>query len=133
MDLRTKIIEQASLVKNNAYSPYSKFKVGASILTSNNNIYSGCNVENASYGATVCAESSAICSMVTNQEYNIKEIAITSSSNELCYPCGMCLQKISEFADHNTLIHLSINNKLISSYKLKDMLPNIFDKSVLFT
>jgi cytidine deaminase len=120
------IVSAANKVKDHAYSPYSHFKVGASILSNNNNIYSGCNVESCAYGATLCAEGAAIANMVSNGEYKIAEIAITSSSNSVCYPCGICLQKILEFSDDKTKIHLCVNGQIKESYVVLDLLPKGF-------
>lgn len=120
------IVLAANQVKDNAYSPYSNFKVGASIRSSNNNIYSGCNIESCAYGATLCAEGAAIANMVSNGEYKIAEIAVTSSSSSICYPCGICLQKILEFSDSKTKIHLCMHGQIKESYTVQDLLPKGF-------
>lgn len=120
------IVLAADKVKENAYSPYSKFKVGASILSSKNNIYSGCNVESCAFGATLCAEGAAIGNMVSHGEQKIAAIAITSSSDQICYPCGVCLQKILEFSDASTKIHLCVNGEIKESYGIADLLPKGF-------
>lgn len=124
------LIQQADQVKENAYCPYSHFKVGAAILTDKNNIYSGCNIESSAFGATLCAEGAAIANMVSSGEKYIKDIVVTSSSDTECYPCGICLQKISEFSDNNTQIHICVNNKIIHSYKMNQLLPHGFNENI---
>ncbi len=95
MSIDQVLIHKALEAKHSAYAPYSNFKVGAAILGENGKIYHGCNVENISFGATICAERSAICSMVVDQCYKICKIAVASQNG--CSPCGICLQSINEF------------------------------------
>ena len=111
---------------NNSYSPYSKFKVTASIETECGNFFSGVNIENSSYAMTICAEAAAISSMVTNigPEAKIKNILIMANNNDFCPPCGACRQKIEEFSTDNTkVILLKPSNDDISEHKLRDLLP----------
>ena len=105
--------------------------VGASIYSENKKIYSSCNVENISYPCGTCAEAGVISAMIANGDRKIVEILITSSGNELVYPCGACLQRISEFSDDNTLIHLADNTKVCKTYKLKDLMPHQFNAKEL--
>ncbi|HOJ64288.1 MAG TPA: cytidine deaminase [Spirochaetota bacterium] len=92
------LLKLAKDIANNSYSPYSHFRVGSVILTKNGNIYKGVNVENRSYGATICAERSAISSALTNGENQFIAIAIVGlDSEEILPPCGICRQIISEF------------------------------------
>lgn len=93
------LFDEALAVRSNAYAPYSNFQVGASLLTSEGNIYSACNVENASYGLTVCAERNAIAQMIAAGERKIQAVLIIGGNNQLCPPCGACLQTIREFAE----------------------------------
>lgn len=114
-----------------AYAPYSNFFVGACILTENNNLYSGCNVENSAYPQGWCAEASAISSMILAGDNKIKEILIVGGLkgeifNLLCTPCGGCRQKIREFANENCIIHIADKNKILQSFSLKDLLPYSF-------
>lgn len=83
-----------------AYAPYSEYKVGAAILTNSGKVFTGANIENASYGATICAERTAIGNMVMGGEHHILAIAVVTKDGG--YPCGICLQAISEFGDPNT-------------------------------
>ena len=96
-DLLTKMMNQAESVKSNSYSPYSKFQVGCTLLTSSDTLFNGTNVENVSYGATICAERSAIVSAISNGEKSIKLYVVTSNLEEFLTPCGACRQCIVEF------------------------------------
>jgi cytidine deaminase len=104
-----KLIESAREVLKNSYSPYSKFKVGAAVLTKSGKVYSGCNVENSSYGATVCAERIAIFNAVSEGEKEFIKLAVVSNCETMPHPCGICLQVISEFV--KTDIEIIISNK----------------------
>ena len=88
----------ARAVREHAYAPYSQFKVGSALLSGSGAIYTGCNVENASYGLTVCAERNAIFAAVAAGEREIKAIAIVTQSPEPAAPCGACRQVLIEFA-----------------------------------
>ena len=90
----TRMFEAAKQVRENAHVPYSKFKVGACILTEKNNIIVGCNVENAAYPQSQCAEASAIGNMVSQGYLVIKEVLVVGSGDILCSPCGGCRQRI---------------------------------------
>jgi len=119
------LIKKAKEAKNNSYSPYSKFKVGAALLAENGKIYTGCNIENSSYGATICAERTAFSKAISEGEKAFKKIAITSDLNNLTFPCGICLQVISEFMPKGEII-LQDENNVIQSYKVSDFLPHAF-------
>lgn len=131
MKMKEKMLQKAISARNNAYAPYSKFYVGASILTENQNIFSSCNVENVSYPCGTCAEAGAIATMISNGDKKIVEILITSTGKDLVYPCGACLQRISEFSNPETLIHLADSNKICKTYKLKDLIPYQFNATEL--
>ncbi|MDO4749091.1 MAG: cytidine deaminase [Eubacteriales bacterium] len=115
-----------------SYSPYSKYKVGAAILTKNNKVYTGCNIENASYSATVCAERTAIFKAVSEGEKAFTKIAIVcrkdsdSSDNDYPSPCGVCRQVLSEFCTDDFQIILAKNEDDFKIYTLKDLLPHSF-------
>ena len=96
MDYRS-LMDKAIEVSKNAYCPYSKFPVGACVLTENDKIYTGCNFENSSFGLTICAERNAIGSAVADGETKVKAVAIYSPNMEDCYPCGACRQVLFEF------------------------------------
>jgi len=93
----SEVIEQAKLARKRAYSPYSKVKIGAAVLTSRNKIFSGCNIENASYGLSCCAERNAIFKAVTEGSRDILAIAVVGKSEEFTSPCGACRQVMVEF------------------------------------
>ena len=93
----TNLIEQARAAQQRAYAPYSKFRVGAAVQSGQGNLYGGCNVENASYGATLCAERAAIAVMIAAGETELQAIAVYTESLDLTMPCGICRQVIYEF------------------------------------
>ena len=122
------LYKAANIVKENAYAPYSKFKVGAAVRCSSGEVYSGCNVENASYGLTICAERAAIFSAVAAGHTDIKEVLIVGSE-EFLPPCGACRQVMQEFGVEK--VHLSGRDGAIESYSLKELLPLAFtDKDI---
>ncbi len=123
------LMEQAIEAKEYAYAPYSGFRVGAAVLTTDGRIFTGCNVENASYGAAICAERTAIVKAVSGGDKKINAIAITSDSNDPIFPCGICRQVIAEFANEETIIICGNKNGEYKEYKLEDILPNAFTKN----
>lgn len=125
------LIDKAIKARENAYVPYSNFKVGAAIITEDNKIYSGCNIENASYGATNCAERTAIFKSISEGHKNIKAIAIVGSEKDYTYPCGICIQVISEFADGNIDIIIVKNKDEYMVKKLDEIIPVTFTKKDL--
>ncbi|KAJ53866.1 cytidine deaminase [Clostridium tetanomorphum] len=125
------LIRKALDGRKKAYVPYSKFKVGAAVLTSEDKIYTGCNIENASYGATNCAERTAIFKAISEGEKDIKAIAIVGSEEELTYPCGICRQVISEFAMDDIKIIIGKNENEYVVKTLGEILPGAFTKKDL--
>ncbi|MDP4092647.1 MAG: cytidine deaminase [Bacillota bacterium] len=121
-----KLIEAAVKAKENSYSPYSKFRVGAAVLTEGGSVYIGANIENASYGATVCAERSAVIRAVMEGEKKIKAIAIAGDTEEYIYPCGICRQVLAEFAGDDAEVICTRKNGEYRAIKLGDMLPDAF-------
>ena len=121
--IRKELMQRAVDAKQTSYSPYSKFRVGASILTSDGVIYSGCNVENASYGLAICAERNAVFQAVFAGKKKIVAVAVTSDEKAFLTPCGACRQVISEFADGNTEIILISADGKTRSVKLKKIFP----------
>ena len=119
------LINKAIEARKNAYAPYSKFQVGAVVVTQKGNVYTGCNVENASYGATICAERVALCKAVSSGERNIKAIAIVYDEENFASPCGICRQFIYEFGSEIEIIMAKMNGE----YKIKkisELLPDGF-------
>jgi len=126
------LIKEALEARKRAYTPYSKFNVGAAVLTEEGKIYSGCNIENASYGATNCAERTAIFKAVSEGSRKITAVAVVGDLNSFTYPCGICRQVIVEFAlDQNIDIILAKNTKEFIVVKLKEILPGAFTKKDL--
>ena len=126
-----KLVSQALQARKNSYSPYSKFKVGAAVLTEDGKIYTGCNIENASYGATNCAERMAIFKAVSEGYKTIKAIAIVGVQNDYTYPCGICRQVIAEFATDDIKIILDKNDNEYLVKTLEEILPGAFTKKDL--
>lgn len=122
-----KMIAKACKVLPFAYAPYSKFSVASCICTDKDNLYTGVNVENSSYGLTACAEQSAICNMVSAGEQRIKSIVILAGTNLLCSPCGACRQRIKEFSTPNTIVHLCNATSIFQSLTVAELLPLAFD------
>ena len=111
----------------NAYAPYSGFKVGAGALAASGKMYIGCNIENASYGLTVCAERVAIFDAVSNGEREIKAVAISNSHGTPAFPCGACLQVMAEFAPRGEDMRIVLlSDQGTQEYKLSDLLPHAF-------
>jgi cytidine deaminase len=104
-NVRARLLRSAKQVMKNAHAPYSKFRVGAAILLTNGEIFSGCNVENASYGMTVCAERTAIFSAVARlgPKIEIRAVAVANDQGVPCSPCGACRQVIYEFGPDATI------------------------------
>ncbi len=118
-----KLKEKAKKASENAYAPYSKFKVGAAILGLSGKIYTGSNIENSSYGLTVCAERVALFKGVSEGEK--KFIALAVYTEKIAYPCGACLQVLSEFADKDMKI-LLFSSKEEKIFSLLELYPNPF-------
>jgi cytidine deaminase len=98
------LIESARAVRDAAHAPYSGFRVGAAVLSDSGKIYVGCNVESASYGATLCAERSAISHMIASGERKLVAVAVFVDADEPAMPCGICRQWIAEFGPHADVI-----------------------------
>ncbi len=119
------LVKMAKEALANAYAPYSKFKVGAAILTASGKIYTGVNIENASYGATVCAERVAIFKAVSDGEREIVEIAVASNAENPAAPCGICRQVMAEFA-LNAKIYIAGRKGKVVETTVKEILPFAF-------
>ncbi len=125
MDKISDLIKSARQAELNAYAPYSGYNVGAALLTKKGNLFLGANIENSSYGLTVCAERIAVFKAVTAGEKEFDGIAITASGTGYPYPCGACLQVLAEFSSEMQIIVADETNN-IKKYWLKDLLPKIF-------
>ncbi len=121
-----KMIDIAKEVLENAYAPYSKYRVGAVVKTSSGKLYTGCNIENMSFGLTVCAERVAIFKAVSDGEKSITKVVIVSDGDSTPIPCGACLQVMSEFSDENLEIIVSSRDSKLEKFRLIDLLPRPF-------
>jgi len=130
MDFKELIIE-AIKAKETAYAPYSNFKVGSAILTSDGKVYTGCNIENASFGATNCAERTAIFKAVSEGHKSIEAIAVVGDLNNYTFPCGICRQVINEFAAENIKIIVAKNENEYLVKTMEEILPGAFSKEDL--
>jgi cytidine deaminase len=120
------LLGAARAAQASAYAPYSRFKVGAALRTPSGAVYSGCNVENAAYPQGTCAEAGAIAAMALAGERRIKEIVVVGDGAALCSPCGGCRQRIREFADPSTAIHIAGPEGVRASFTLAELLPESF-------
>lgn len=124
------LLEKAKEAMQFAYCPYSEFQVGAALLTAGGKLYLGCNIENSSYGATNCAERTAIFKAISEGERQFTKIAIVSSANDLTYPCGICRQVLAEHMPDGILIFEDAKGN-IKEYSMVEILPLAFTKKDL--
>jgi cytidine deaminase len=124
--LRSRVFAAGRSAIKNSYSPYSNFKVAAVIISATNQIYKGCNIENASYASTVCAEVSAIAQMVSSGEQSIKQLYLFSNSEQFVMPCGGCRQCIREFCKNDISVFLVNSLNKVREHSLKELLPHAF-------
>ncbi|MFZ4619074.1 MAG: cytidine deaminase [Bacteroidota bacterium] len=122
-NIRKELIQRAVEAKKTSYSPYSKFRVGAALLTSDGEIFSGCNVENASYGLAICAERNAVFQAAFAGKRKIVAVAVTSDEKSFLTPCGACRQVISEFAAGDAEIILVSADGKTKSMKFEKIFP----------
>jgi len=122
------LVRLARKAGNYAYSPYSGFRVGAALLDSTGKVHTGCNVENASFGATNCAERTAIFKAVSDGVRKFEAIAIASDSKELIFPCGICRQVMAEFGVQRIIV--SKDDGTYTEYKLEELLPYAFKEFI---
>jgi cytidine deaminase len=120
------LLALATKAQKNAHAPYSNFYVGAAILDENAQHHASCNVENAAYPLGQCAEAGAISAMIASGSKQIKHILIASPNDNFCPPCGGCRQKIAEFADSETEVHLATKSGEFKTVKFAELLPLAF-------
>jgi cytidine deaminase len=120
-----KLFVLAQQAQSKAYAPYSKFQVGASVR-SGNHYFLGANVENASYGATICAEQSAVVAAASAGFRQLEEVLVITPLKEGGTPCGRCLQVLQEFMKPEALVWIANNKQVLRSYRLRDLLPASF-------
>ena len=117
------LLNIAKEASKNAYVPYSRFPVGAALECADGTVFTGCNVENSSYGAAICAERTAAVKAVSEGCVRFSAIAVTNSKGGLTYPCGICRQFLSEFAEEGFRVILKDYKGHIISYKLAELMP----------
>ena len=122
----TKLIEEAKKARNKAYTPYSKFKVGAAVVTKSGKIFHGCNIENAAYSMCNCAERTALFSAYAHDEKEFTTMAVVADTPGPVSPCGACRQVISELCSKDMVIILSNLRGDVQEITVKDLLPGAF-------
>ena len=130
MEKKEELIEAATRVRENAYAPFSDFRVGSALETDDGEIIAGCNVESASYGLTVCAERVAIWKAISMGKRKIKHIAVVADTEELTPPCGVCRQIIWEFGGDIPVVMANLKGT-VETVQMKDLLPRAFDTKFL--
>lgn len=125
------LIDIAIKVMDKSYSPYSNFKVGAALLTKDNKVFTGCNIESVSFTPTCCAERTAFFKAISEGEKGFKSIAVVGGLQgelqDFCFPCGVCRQVMTEFCDKDFKIYVS-NGTDIKEYTLEKLFPHAFNK-----
>ncbi|MCU0237712.1 MAG: cytidine deaminase [Acidobacteria bacterium] len=125
-DNKKKLLLAAKKARKKAYAPYSNFHVGAAVLGGNGKVYGGCNVENASFGLTCCAERNAVFAMVADGQRRIREVLVIGESDGFLPPCGACRQVLAEFAAPATPVHMGNRKGALRSTTVGELLPFIF-------
>jgi cytidine deaminase len=129
--MKERLVEAAKEARRRAYAPYSHFAVGAAVLTGSGKVYSGCNIENASFGLTNCAERTAMFKAVSEGEQNIVALAVIADTVDPVFPCGACRQVMIEFCAADAKIYLANLSGHVVEWKLQDLLPGAFKASVM--
>ncbi|QQS42796.1 MAG: cytidine deaminase [Acidobacteriota bacterium] len=124
------LISDAQAARENAFAPFSGFRVGAALLSKDGEIFTGCNVESATYGLTMCAERVAIFKAVSEGVSEFESIAVVTGAQRLTPPCGACRQVIWEMCGNVTVVLANLEG-LRETFEMKDLLPEAFDRSFL--
>jgi len=127
---QAELIALARMAQERAYAPYSNYRVGAALQTVSGKVYSGCNIENISYGATVCAERVAVFKAVSSGERCFTALAVVVSDDRPAYPCGICRQVLFEFAP-DLVLYLRGCRGTVETALLRDLLPRAFKPALL--
>jgi cytidine deaminase len=130
MSIPDPLIQAATSVRERAYAPFSHFKVGAAIEDENGRVFTGCNVENATYGLTVCAERVAIFKAISEGAGKLKRVAVVADTDTLTPPCGACRQMLWEFCGNAELILANLSGKHETT-SIAEIFPRPFDASFL--
>jgi cytidine deaminase len=124
------LVEAALAVRENAHAPFSKFKVGAAVQDASGRIFTGCNVENATYGLTICAERVAIFKGISDGAHKFTRVAVVADTDDLTPPCGACRQILWEFCGDVELVMANLQGKS-ETLRLETLFPRAFDASFL--
>lgn len=124
------LLRVARAVRERAYAPYSRFLVGAAVLTADGRVFSGCNVENSSYGLAICAERAALCKAVSEGARDVRVVAIVADTAKPCPPCGACRQMLSELGPHCRVILSNLAGDVEQS-TIEALLPGAFTPAML--
>ncbi|UOR12497.1 cytidine deaminase [Halobacillus amylolyticus] len=125
------LIQEAKTIRERAYVPYSKFKVGAALLTNDGTLYTGCNIENAAYPVTCCAERVAIFKAIADGHYKFKEMVVVADTDRPVPPCGSCRQVMSEFFAPDLLVHTTNLHGVTKTMTTAELLPFSFSSNDL--
>ena len=123
---KEQLLAESKIAREKAYVPYSKFKVGAALLDANGNVYHGCNIENAGYSMTNCAERTAFFKAISDGVRDFKAIAIVADTPGPCSPCGACRQVMSEFCSADMPVYLTNLNGDVQETTVGELLPGAF-------
>lgn len=126
-----KMIQLATQGMRHNYAPYSEYNVGCCLHTDNGEYFLGGNIEFSSYSLAMCAESSAIADLMRKGKQKISHVVIVNHLNTACYPCGACRQRLSEFADDDTIIYLCSQEGILEQYTLGELLPHQFNQETM--
>ena len=128
---REELKATAMAMRKRAYCPYSHFAVGAALECRDGTVFTGCNIENAGYSPTICAERTAVAKAVSEGHRDFVRIAVAGRSEDFCVPCGVCRQALAEFADEELCVLLVRDENDVQMYRLGDLLPASFTKKAL--
>ncbi|HTR37692.1 MAG TPA: cytidine deaminase [Bryobacteraceae bacterium] len=126
----SELTQAAIAARDHAHAPFSKFRVGAALETDDGRIFTGCNVENATYGLTICAERVAVFKAISEGARKFRRIAVAADTDELTPPCGACRQILWEFLGDTELTLVNLHGKS-ETFRLKDLFPRPFDASFI--
>ncbi len=121
-----RLIAEAKAARENAYAPYSNYKVGAALLTEDNKIFGGCNVENTSFGLTICAERNAVANAILNGARSFSAIALVMDDEPPVTPCGACRQVLAQFSTELHIISVNLKGHRLDFY-LSELIPHLFE------
>ena len=120
------LVALAFTMLDRSYSPYSNFPVGAALECADGTVYTGCNVENSAFGSTICAERTALVKAVSDGKQEFTRLAIAGTSQDYCWPCGVCRQMLYEFAPHLKVLVARQNREFVTLELGRDLLPHGF-------